>query len=429
MSAYGDYLNPSRISRKVLGLKSENTHHVQTHNPSSANPGETLYVRIPKLDKSTVIVPNSLMLTFDFIISGHAGNYMVNNLGNNISSHDIIKIGGETIYDLTNCHLFYTYRDLWLTSMQRENSVFQGIHNSKKLSKLRAGHTKETTPDGSTEKDIQDGTEIGQRNAIFDAYGKRFCKPLNFELFSRHAPFYPYAIDADIVYEITINEIANVVQASEKANWNFELKNICLEYDTVSDTTLTRHIADSYSIGTYYLYNYITHFKTVELLQTSGILNININVPRRSVTGVLFIFENSPRTGSRNSELFVNPGIEKVVISVEGISHKIYAQGLKTHNLWFEIRKYFMSEGQKEFGDTDMSEYKYYLNRFALWIDFRSTQDNNLHGSGLRLANTRDGIQLEITPKTLTGDYKAHVFIVADAQLNISNNQLQSVTF
>ena len=47
MAAYGDYLNPTKISRKVLGIKAESTHHVTTHNPSSAYPGETLYVRIP----------------------------------------------------------------------------------------------------------------------------------------------------------------------------------------------------------------------------------------------------------------------------------------------------------------------------------------------------------------------------------------------
>ena len=65
MAVYGDYLNPIQISRKLLGIKAESTHHVTTHNLSSAYPRETLYVRIPKLDKSKVIVSNSLMLTFD----------------------------------------------------------------------------------------------------------------------------------------------------------------------------------------------------------------------------------------------------------------------------------------------------------------------------------------------------------------------------
>ena len=123
MTTYGDYLNPTKTSQKVLGIKAESTHHVTTHNPSSAYPEETLYVRIPKLDKYKVIVPNSLMLIFDFIIAGHADNYTVNNLGSNISSRDIIKIGGETIYDLCHCYLYYTYKNLWLTNKQRDNAI------------------------------------------------------------------------------------------------------------------------------------------------------------------------------------------------------------------------------------------------------------------------------------------------------------------
>ena len=111
MTTYGDYLNPTKTSRKVLGIKAESTHHVTTHNPSSAYPGETLYVRIQKFDKNEVIVPNSLMLTFDFVITGNADNYMVNNPGGNISSRDVMKIGGETIYDLCHCYLYYKYKD------------------------------------------------------------------------------------------------------------------------------------------------------------------------------------------------------------------------------------------------------------------------------------------------------------------------------
>ena len=34
-------------------------------------------------------------------------------------------------------------------------------------------------------------------------------------MFSDHATFYPFGIDADIVYEITINEINKVLNATE----------------------------------------------------------------------------------------------------------------------------------------------------------------------------------------------------------------------
>ena len=63
-------------------------------------------------------------------------------------------------------------------------------------------------------------------------------------MFTNHALFYPFGIDEDIVYEITINEINKVLNPTELRNLNFFLKNICLEYDTVFDMTLSKHIAD-----------------------------------------------------------------------------------------------------------------------------------------------------------------------------------------
>ena len=167
-------------------------------------------------------------------------------------------------------------------------------------------------------------------------------------MFSNHAPFYPFGIDADIVYEITINEINKVFNATELRNWNFGLKNICLEYDTVSDMTLSTHIVDSYTLGSYYLYNYITNFKTVEISEEFNIFNTNINIPRRSMTGVLVIFYSLQANGKRDSELFSNPGILSVDISIEGIANKVYAQGLKPHNQWSEIKKVLFDRRAKE---------------------------------------------------------------------------------
>ena len=34
--------------------------------------------------------------------------------------------------------------------------------------------------------------------------------------------------------------------------------------------------------------------------------------------------------------------------------------------------------------------------RFALFMDLRSMRDNDLHGSGLRLVNTKRGVQLQM---------------------------------
>ena len=68
--------------------------------------------------------------------------------------------------------------------------------------------------------------------------------------------------------------------------------------------------------------------------------------------------------------------------------------------------------------------------RFALFMDLRSMRDNDLHGSGLRLVNTKRGVQLAINRKASgLGNVKCHIFILSDAQLIIINRELESVTY
>ena len=48
--------------------------------------------------------------------------------------------------------------------------------------------------------------------------------------------------------------------------------------------------------------------------------------------------------------------------------------------------------------------------RFALFMDLRSMRDNDLHGSGLRLVNTKEGVKLAINRKASgLGNVKRHM--------------------
>ena len=79
-------LNPNISKRKSSGLKAESTLHRITLNPSSANPGETLYLYIPKLSENKVIVPRGVSLRFDLNVQGHANNTVVNNVARGLVS-------------------------------------------------------------------------------------------------------------------------------------------------------------------------------------------------------------------------------------------------------------------------------------------------------------------------------------------------------
>ena len=63
-------LLPSHNEKTLNAMKAPRTVKRITFNPSEANPGETLYVHVPKLNETEVIVPNTLALIFDIDLSG-----------------------------------------------------------------------------------------------------------------------------------------------------------------------------------------------------------------------------------------------------------------------------------------------------------------------------------------------------------------------
>jgi len=63
--------------------------------------------------------------------------------------------------------------------------------------------------------------------------------------------------------------------------------------------------------------------------------------------------------------------------------------------------------------------------RFGLLVDLRS-----MHGSGVRLVNSTDGVQLEIESKASGSEtINCRVFVISDAQFNILGRQLDAVQY
>ena len=69
MSVQDDLL-PEHSKKIMRAMKATRAVKRITFNPSEANPGETLYVHVPKLNENEVLAPNSLALIFDIDLSG-----------------------------------------------------------------------------------------------------------------------------------------------------------------------------------------------------------------------------------------------------------------------------------------------------------------------------------------------------------------------
>ena len=104
---------------------------------------------------------------------------------------------------------------------------------------------------------------------------------------------------------------------------------------------------------------------------------------------------------------------------------------------YHEIVKHF-AEGQlieagaiqKDLQLHSVNIASYYTDKYALWLDFRTIDDNILHLSGGCLENTSEGIRLEITKESgSAGKLSCYLYIFQDAQINISDAQFLNVVY
>ena len=93
---------------------------------------------------------------------------------------------------------------------------------------------------------------------------------------------------------------------------------------------------------------------------------------------------------------------------MEGKPNQLYAQGMRSFEQYDEICKYFTegkqrdndaNEIQKHLQHYNLSLGEYLVNRYALWLDFRTIDENELHRTGRHIENTSEGITLQIEKK------------------------------
>ena len=78
----------------------------------------------------------------------------------------------------------------------------------------------------------------------------------------------------------------------------------------------------------------------------------------------------------------------------------------------------------------DVSLGEYLVNKYALWLDLRMTDENKLHGTGRRIENASEGITSQIEKKAeTTGALNAFIYLIIDAQLNIQSDAYVSAKY
>ena len=421
MSAYGNKLNPYRKLRKPLGVRGIRQSVVITNNPSTIDQNQQLLVRFPNLGSNDVIVPRSARLAFEIEIkSTDANSTVYQNLGRSIVKKTTIKISGNEVMSIDDSDIYHCYIDLWKSPSERLNMAYQGIGKANML-KHRVGA-------GNASSDKED-------EAIAKAYRTRFCIPLDFELLETHMPFYQAGLGDRLEYELTFNDYNKVIKSSD-ADAKYVITNICLEFDQVTDTELARQIRTQYDNRMTIFYDRILRHRKITKKKLDTLWNINLNVPAKSMKGILMLFEDPDRT---STEDYFNPNITKVEMTIEGVPNQLYSQGMKSYQQWDEVNKYFALKSKrneetdivaKDLYLTTVTIGKYLTNNYALWLDLRSTDDNTLHGSGRKVENASEGITIQITKEQGADEpINLYLYVVQDAQINFEDGRFKDVRY
>ena len=196
-----------------------------------------------------------------------------------------------------------------------------------------------------------------------------------------------YGLGSRLTYELTFADYSNVIKAMD-TDATYTISNISLEFNTIINASLASQIRTEY-MKSCILYDRILRARIILLDKSNTSFSVDINSPSKSLKGVLLIFTKERRATkfTCDTEEFYNPKITKVEVTVEGVPNELYAQNMEYRHQYNEIVKHFAKGRLKEAGaiQKDLQLHNiniasYYTDKYALWLDFRTIDDNRLHG-------------------------------------------------
>ena len=247
MMAVPTRMLPSHSEKVLHAMMAKRTVKRITFNPSEANPGETLYVSVPKLAENEVIVAGSLALVFNInlkVTGAHSNNYLVQNVSRALVKKFTVKFAGTTVQGTDSYNIYKTFEDLFLSRDERKNMLRKGIQ-SDDLNKIRSGAGDKKT------------SGVDAENALNGVYGTKYRINLDHPILTDHGVFYPQALYNDLVFDLTLAPAYQVVKGSDGSKLGYKLENIQLEYEVIRSKALADEALSTYSSGKEFAYDLV----------------------------------------------------------------------------------------------------------------------------------------------------------------------------
>ena len=271
---------------------------------------------------------------------------------------------------------------MWKTKSEKRNAIQQGIISTDSCT-LGCMKLRINAGDKSTTPSLQD-------KAIADTYGNKFIIPLDFEMLDSAMPYYQVGLRNRLSYELLFNDYKRVINSS-KTNATYKITDISLEYDIVTQPKLAHSIRSEYD-KMVLLFDRVIQHSQIPVNKSDTKWNWSFNKTCKSLKGIMALFEEE-KPFVRDTSKFYNPKIQKVTVTVEGKPNQLYSQGMRSFEQYDEARKYFAegrlaNEVQAQLQLYDVSVGEYLVNKYALWLNFRTIDENEQHRTGQQIGDT-----------------------------------------
>ncbi len=362
---------------------------------SKISANSDMNVTIPKLSENICVNPNSIYV-LALLENANNKSWFKNNIGRLLCNELQIRIGSESVYDNKKEGLIMVYKDLWLPDKQREDMSEYGIA-SENLRKLMSG-----SDDASTSNKDD--------NALFKARGKKVKIKLG-KILNNQGLFAPKAFSGDIEFNFrTPNANDIMIAQSGESVGGYSLKEPKLIYESIESPEMYSQATADYT-NTEFTFVDITYLKPTHWKKNETSLVEFASVPRKSMRAMVILFKYAD---TEDSEEYIYPNITKVDVTIDGRPNAVYGNGLSTDDLYREAKRVFHVE------NSNMTEAKFYDNKFALVVDLRCTDDNNAINSGSNVIGSKNSVQLIITREATTKDVIGEIYVLSDAAVSIA---------
>ena len=129
--------------------------------------------------------------------------------------------------------------------------------------------------------------------------------------------------------------------------------------------------------------------------------------------GLRLLFLDKRDDCAKKNEEFYNLSIKKILVTINGMPHQLFAARLWASEIYPELKKYFYKENSCDVG-------RFFDDKICIMdCDTCSSLDNTVHGSGRAVEKSGILLQIEKAPET-SGDLTYYVFSLEDVVAHLS---------